>query len=73
MALRDAQGPVYEKGRRLLERVQNPNGSWPAFTGDDSQGCWTTSLAVVALHAIKKRPDAVKKALPWIVRNKGRE
>jgi hypothetical protein len=49
MALRDAQGPDYEKGRRLLEHVQNPDGSWPAFSGDDLEGCWTTSLAFIAL------------------------
>ena len=73
MALREAQGPVYEKSRGLLEHVQNPDGSWPAFAGDDSQGCWTTSLAFVALHAIQTRPGAVENGLPWLLRNKGRE
>ena len=73
MALRDAQGPVYEKGRRLLEHVQNPDGSWPAFIGDDLQGCWTTSLAFIALHAIETKRDAVENALPWLLRNQGRE
>ena len=73
MALRDAQGPVYEKGRRLLEHAQNPDGSWPAFIGDDLQGCWTTSLAFIALHAIQTKRDAVEKALPWLLRDQGRE
>ena len=73
LALRDAQGPVYEKARRLLEHAQNPDGSWPAFIGDDLQGCWTTSLAYIALHAIETKRDAVENALPWLLRNQGRE
>lgn len=30
--------------------MQNPNGSWPSFAGDDKEGSWTTSLALIALH-----------------------
>jgi hypothetical protein len=39
----------------FLVRVQNPNGSWPAFFGDDRDGAWVTSLAAIAL-AILLRP-----------------
>src|ERR1700756_924911 len=34
----------------FLVRVQNPNGSWPAFSGDDQDGAWVTSLASIALR-----------------------
>ena len=73
VALRDARGPIYEKGRRLLEGLRNIDGSWPAFAGDDPEGCWTTSLAVIVLNALQPRPHAVEKALSWLLRNKGRE
>src|ERR1039458_8840406 len=26
-----------------IEDLQNKDGSWPAFIGDDAEGCWTTS------------------------------
>jgi hypothetical protein len=34
----------------FLLRVQNANGSWPAFEGDDPDGAWVTSLAMIALR-----------------------
>jgi hypothetical protein len=34
----------------FLVRVQNPNGSWPAFFGDDEDGAWVTSLAAIAVR-----------------------
>ena len=33
-------------------RTQNPDGSWPAFAGDDSDGAWVTSLVLIALHDV---------------------
>src|SRR6266700_2490778 len=42
----DAAHPVQD----FLLRVQNPNGSWPAFEGDDPDGAWVTSLAIIALR-----------------------
>ena len=38
------------RGQDFLLRVQNPNGSWPAFEGDDPDGAWATSLAMIALR-----------------------
>ena len=35
MALNDRQGPVCDRAINLLLRTQNPDGSWPAFEGDD--------------------------------------
>lgn len=73
LALRETGSPIYEKGRRLLEGLRNIDGSWPAFAGDDPEGCWTTSLAIIVLNALQPRPHSVKKALSWLLRNKGRE
>jgi squalene cyclase len=74
MALRDREGPVHQLALDLLLRLQNPDGSWPAFEGDDRTGCWATSLAVIALHFMQQPPSApTKKALVWLLNNKGRE
>jgi hypothetical protein len=73
MALRETRSPAHEKSRRLLERLQNKDGSWRAFAGDDPQGCWTTALACIALRGFQTESDGGEKALRWILRNKGRE
>ena len=38
MALRVDQGPVRRKAIDALLRMQNQDGSWPAFEGDDPEG-----------------------------------
>ena len=73
MALRDDQGPARCKTIDLILRTQNPDGSWPAFEGDDTQGCWATSLALIALHSVELRSSAIEKALWWLLNNQGRE
>lgn len=35
---------------QFLLSVQNPNGSWPVFAGDDKEGAWTTALILIALR-----------------------
>ena len=35
-----------ERAVDFIERTQNPDGGWAAFTGYDQQSCWTTALAV---------------------------
>src|SRR6266516_5082495 len=52
MALGDYYGPARQQAIDLL-RTQNPDGSWPAFDGDDPNGCWVTSLAVIALRFLQ--------------------
>jgi hypothetical protein len=72
MALRDGQSPVRDKAIDQLMRTQNPDGSWPAFEGDDRKGCWTTSLALIALRFLRLSADPPK-GLEWLLNNKGRE
>jgi hypothetical protein len=62
---------IVEHDRNVLRQLQNADGSWPAFAGD-SEGCWTTSLAVIAL--VKSEPrEPIQRAAQWVLANKGRE
>ena len=73
LALGSFPGVALERAQEFLLHTQNPNGSWPAFAGDESDGAWVTSLAVMALHdvvlAIPTRLDGVH----WLVSCAGRE
>ncbi len=73
MALGDHQGPARQKAMDLLLSTQNPDGSWPAFEGDDPEGCWATSLAVIALRFMQSPLSPIERALRWLLNNKGRE
>jgi hypothetical protein len=73
MALRHDQGPARDEGIDLLLRTQHPDGSWPAFEGDDPEGCWTTTLAVIALRFVHTPSPHGDKALRWLLHSKGRE
>jgi hypothetical protein len=54
------------RARAWLLSAQLPDGSWPAFPGQ-RQGCWTTSLACLALHLQGGAPDAVRRGLNWLL------
>ena len=71
MALRGDQGPTRRKAIDALLRTQNQDGSWPAFEGDDPEGCWTTSLAAITLRFTQS--PTIEKALRWLLSNQGRE
>lgn len=73
MALRDDQGPARDEGIDLLLRTQHPDGSWPAFEGDDPEGCWTTSLAVIALRFVHAPSEHGERTRRWLLHSKGRE
>jgi len=57
----------------LLMRVQNPDGSWPAFEGDDPEGCWVTALVLIALRFVGAPPEPIEKTLRWLLHSRGRE
>ncbi len=73
IALGDHQGPARQKAMDLLLSTQNPDGSWPAFEGDDPEGCWATSLVVIALRFMQSPLPPTERALRWLLNNKGRE
>jgi Prenyltransferase and squalene oxidase repeat len=57
----------------FLVRVQNPNGSWPAFFGDDRDGAWVTSLAAIALRDSATATPARLSGIHWLMKCQGRE
>ena len=73
MALRGDRRPVRRKAIEVLSRTQNQDGSWPAFEGDDPEGCWTTALAAMALRFTQASASSVDNALRWLLNSRGRE
>src|SRR5205823_11977579 len=53
LALRNDRGSEYAQLLQILLSARNRDGSWPAFSGDERQGCWATALAVLALRAAR--------------------
>jgi hypothetical protein len=53
-------GEVCDRATNFLLIVQSPNGSWPAFVGDDHLGSWTTSLVLIALRSVAEAPPKWK-------------
>ena len=58
---------------RFLLEIQNANGSWPAFQGDDSGGSGFTGLAVHALQKSGATGPAIDRTLRWLLRSQGWE
>jgi hypothetical protein len=73
LALRRDAGTEVARAAQMLQNLQNADGSWPAFAGDEQVGCWTTALAVLTLLAVGGRTAALKSASNWLVDAKGRE
>jgi len=57
----------------FLLRTQNPDGSWPAFAGDDSDGAWVTSLVLIALHDVVSAIPATLQGVHWLMSSAGKE
>jgi hypothetical protein len=56
----------------VLFRLQNRDGSWPAFAGDYN-GCWTTALAMVAVAFCGGPWSVVERGARFLIETKGRE
>lgn len=52
LALESTAPECVSRGQSFLLDSQNPNGSWPVFSGDDEDGSWVTALAAVALRDV---------------------
>lgn len=61
------------KVAEFLLGLQNPDGCWPAFEGDDPEGCWVTSLVLIALRYNQSPPEPIEKGLRWLLHSMGRE
>src|SRR5229473_301464 len=58
---------------QALDGLQNTDGSWPAFIGDEPEGCWTTALAVLSLMAAGHRTKRLARGIQWLLNARGRE
>jgi hypothetical protein len=65
----DASGGLQD----FLLRVQNPNGSWPPFEGDDLDGSWLASLAVIVLRDYLPGIPARLRGFHWLLKFAGKE
>ncbi|MGC1686500.1 MAG: hypothetical protein WA734_12830 [Candidatus Acidiferrales bacterium] len=52
-------------GKDWLLRNQLADGSWPSFALQ-TEGCWVTALAGLALHEIAGESDAVTRGFDWL-------
>jgi hypothetical protein len=62
-----------DRARQFLLGSQNPNGSWPAFAGDDTDGSWVTSLALIALRDIVEDTAVRQRGFRWLFNSAGEE
>jgi len=58
---------------RFLLQIQNPNGSWPAFVGDDGEGSGFTGLALYVLNCCGVGGKADDRAIRWLLHSRGWE
>ena len=62
----------YIPDSHVLPQWQNPDGSWPAFAGD-SEGSWTTSLALITVSMTGGPGNVVDRAARSLLDARGRE
>lgn len=72
LALGGSPAEAGSRARKFLVRLQNPDGSWPAFVGD-REGAWTTSLTLLALQPFYETAPQRLRGLSWLLENAGRE
>jgi hypothetical protein len=73
LAIGSADSGEVRLAQEFLVWVQNPNGSWPAFFGDDRDGVWVTSLAVIALRDVATAIPARLAGIHWLMKYQGKE
>lgn len=73
LALRCHRTSAVHEALQRLVKLQNPDGSWPAFAGDEREGCWGTALAAITLIATQSGTKNVESAIRWILCTSGRE
>ena len=73
LALRNGPPADLKLALHDIEDLQNKDGSWPAFIGDEPEGCWTTALAVLSLMAARHRTKRLARGIQWLLNARGRE
>jgi hypothetical protein len=72
LAIRSQPNAAHAAQKFLLQ-IQNPNGSWPAFDGDDRDGSWVTSLTSIALRDCVPAIPARLRGFHWLLKFAGKE
>src|SRR3984893_11524674 len=65
LALCRQPGNELARAVHALQGLQNEDGSWPAFTGDEAEGCWTTALAVLSLMPARHATKPLASGIQW--------
>src|ERR1017187_10035836 len=73
LALRQHPSIKLARATQALLGLQNADGSWPAFTGDEPEGCWTTALAVLSLMPVRRATKPLASGIQWLIDARGRE
>ena len=73
LALGPGARDEYQRALRCLLDCQNPNGSWPGFIGDDTEGAWTTALALIALANHLEEVRSRRQGFRWLLQCAGKE
>lgn len=73
LALPSSSAREREAAIPFLLSIQNPNGSWPAFRGDDAEGSGLTGLALYALNRCCAQGTMTNRAVQWLIESRGRE
>lgn len=73
LALRERRGPALDQSVKALLSLQNRDGSWPAFTGDEPDGCWVTALAAITLLATGRETERLPQSIQWLLGERGRD
>ncbi|MEZ5398652.1 MAG: prenyltransferase/squalene oxidase repeat-containing protein [Bryobacteraceae bacterium] len=71
LALRRESSIELCRAVQALQDLQNRDGSWPAFIGDEPEGCWTTAIAALALMGVKW--ERLGSGIQWLIDARGRE
>ena len=73
LALRRHPSTKLARATQAMLGLQNADGSWPAFTGDEPEGCWTTALAVLSLMGTGQGTKHLASGVQWLLNARGRE
>ena len=73
MALRQHPCLKLARAAQTLLGLQNADGSWQAFAGDDAEGCWTTALAVFSLMETGPVTNRLAAGIQWLLDARGGE
>jgi hypothetical protein len=73
LALRRESSIELCRAVQAIQDLQNRDGSWPAFIGDEPEGCWTTAIAALALMETRVKTERLGSGIQWLIDARGRE